>query len=89
MGVNLEVVDLQNFTLPKDKVLGILIQYPDTEGRIEGWEGVIEEAHLANVMVVASPQETCLITNRIHVYLLGVVYRAWLPWQQTPWLWCS
>ena len=53
MGVNLEVVDLQNFTLPKDKVLGILIQYPDTEGRIEGWEGVIEEAHLANVMVVA------------------------------------
>ena len=48
-GVPVEQVDLQSFAFPPGKVLGVLLQYPDTEGRVEDMRGVVEKTHAAGV----------------------------------------
>ena len=45
----MEQVDLHSFALPPGKVLGVLLQYPDTEGRVEDMRGVVEKTHAAGV----------------------------------------
>lgn len=53
-GVPVEQVDLQSFAFPPGKVLGVLLQYPDTEGRVEDMRGVVEKTHAAGGLVAVA-----------------------------------
>ncbi len=56
LGIEIVVGDHEDFVFPA-KCFGILVQYPDTEGRVVDLEGICSRAHDANalVAVVADP----------------------------------
>jgi len=53
LGIELRVADLHSATLD-ERVYGLLIQYPDVDGKAEEWSGFIEKAHAAGAMVAVA-----------------------------------
>ncbi|HUP19640.1 MAG TPA: aminomethyl-transferring glycine dehydrogenase, partial [Gemmatimonadota bacterium] len=52
-GVDLVVGDAADTELGDD-VAGVLIQYPDTEGRVEDWSAMVERAHAVGALVTVA-----------------------------------
>jgi len=53
LGIELRVADLHSAALD-ERVYGLLIQYPDVDGKAEEWNGFIEKAHAAGAMVAVA-----------------------------------
>ena len=45
LGVELKVDDFRTFDFSSGNVFGVLVQYPNTEGRIEDYTELLDEAH--------------------------------------------
>ena len=58
LGANLQVDDFRKFDFSSGNVFGVLVQYPNTEGRIEDYTELLNDAHNNQVCV-------CLC---VHVY---------------------
>ncbi len=52
-GVRLTIGDAADFELGDD-VAGVLVQYPDTEGRVRDWSALCERAHEAGALVTVA-----------------------------------
>ncbi|GAX78132.1 hypothetical protein CEUSTIGMA_g5574.t1 [Chlamydomonas eustigma] len=53
LGLVAEIVDEQSAEYAKD-VCGILLQYPATDGTVDGYKSLVDKAHAANVKVVVA-----------------------------------
>lgn len=54
MGVHVVVGDESKIDFGKGGYCGVLLQYPDTSGRISDYRGVVEAAHAAGALVVVA-----------------------------------
>ncbi|HNW60899.1 MAG TPA: aminomethyl-transferring glycine dehydrogenase [bacterium] len=52
-GIELRIADLHTAT-PDERVFGILLQYPDVDGRIENCSSLIDKAHAAGALVAVA-----------------------------------
>ncbi|MDX1662086.1 MAG: glycine dehydrogenase (aminomethyl-transferring), partial [Gemmatimonadota bacterium] len=62
-GIETVVTDVASAEIGED-VAGVLVQYPDTEGRIADWSGVAERAHEVGALVVAATDLLALTMMR-------------------------
>jgi glycine dehydrogenase len=61
LGIKVEEVDLQTCDLSDTKVLGVLLQYPDTEGRVEDISKIIQRTHDAGGLVAVASDLIALV----------------------------
>ena len=63
LGIEIVVGDHEDFTFPA-RCFGVLVQYPDTEGRVVDLAGISDRAHEVGAMVVvaADPLSLALLT---------------------------
>eukprot|EP01113_Clastostelium_recurvatum_P050550 TRINITY_DN959_c0_g1_i2.p1 TRINITY_DN959_c0_g1~~TRINITY_DN959_c0_g1_i2.p1 ORF type:complete len:1007 (+),score=379.76 TRINITY_DN959_c0_g1_i2:401-3022(+) len=54
IGVNVVVGDFASFDFSKDDAIGVLVQYPNTEGRVEDYTALSKKAHDAGALVIAA-----------------------------------
>jgi glycine cleavage system P protein (glycine dehydrogenase) len=54
MGIEIVVGDVESFNLTDSDAAGVLVQYPTSDGRIENYETLANEAHANGMMVVAA-----------------------------------
>jgi glycine dehydrogenase len=50
-GIKVLVGDPAGFDFAATKVFGVILQYPATDGGLDGWKGVVDRAHAAGAMV--------------------------------------
>ena len=53
LGAELKVDDFRTFDFSSGNVFGVLVQYPNTEGRIEDYTKLLKNAHSNQVCVCA------------------------------------
>ncbi|MDX6766946.1 MAG: aminomethyl-transferring glycine dehydrogenase [Candidatus Methylacidiphilales bacterium] len=53
IGIEVRVGDANAFTF-EPGTIGVLVQYPDTHGRVEDWSGLVGKAHAAGAKVVVA-----------------------------------
>ncbi|EFA86802.1 glycine dehydrogenase [Heterostelium album PN500] len=53
-GVRIEVVDFKDFDYSKGDVVGVLVQYPATDGSISDYRALTQKAHENNALVVCA-----------------------------------
>lgn len=63
LGIEIVVGDHEDFVFPA-KCFGILVQYPDTEGRVVDLEGICSRAHDADALVVVAADPLSLTIFR-------------------------
>ena len=51
MGIEIERGDWKELDLTNRDISGILVQYPDTEGNIEDFTALVDEAHANGVSI--------------------------------------
>ena len=51
LGAEVIIDDYKSFNLSSGEVFGVLLQYPNTEGRIEDYTDLLSTAHQNNVCV--------------------------------------
>ncbi|HIG04849.1 MAG TPA: aminomethyl-transferring glycine dehydrogenase [Planctomycetes bacterium] len=63
LGIEVVIGDHQDFTFPT-RCFGMLLQYPDTDGRVIGLEEICTRAHDANALVVVAADPLALTLLR-------------------------
>jgi len=63
-GIGVEVCDAASFDLAARPPLGVLVQYPDTRGRLVDWSGLAERVHAAGGLLVAACDPLALVLAR-------------------------
>eukprot|EP01133_Synstelium_polycarpum_P012790 gene12790-15006_t len=53
-GVRIEVVDYKSFDYSRGDVVGVLVQYPATDGSVADYREVVTKAHAADALVVCA-----------------------------------
>ncbi len=59
-GIELRIADLHSAAID-ERVFGLLIQYPDVNGRAESWSGTIQKAHAAGALVAVAADLLALV----------------------------
>lgn len=81
LGANLQVDDFRKFDFSSGNVFGVLVQYPNTEGRIEDYSELLNDAHNNQVCLCVSVfvcactcMCACVYGQARHVYIHALLY---------------
>ena len=76
LGVQTVVDDFHNFDLSSGNVCGVLVQYPNTDGQINDFSEMIDEAHSNKVNTFTWFPQLVTVPSLLHtcIYIHHVMY---------------